>query len=389
MGVTPNTTRTRSSPFPMSPDPVQPDPSQSCVLIVDDVPANLSVLGEVLRASGYHVKVAISGAAALKIAAALPQPDLILLDVMMPDMDGYEVLRQLLSRAATRGIPVMFLTALGEPQDEERGLALGAVDYLTKPIQPSVVRARVRTQLLAKQALAWLQDQNALLEAEVSRRMRENEQVQRVTIRALAHLAETRDADTGHHIQRTQAYVRLLATAMRAHPLHAVQLTDHYIDLLERSAPLHDIGKVGIPDHVLLKAGALTPDEWAIMQTHAALGARAIERAEADIDQPLEFLALAKEIAHWHHERWDGQGYPDGLAGEAIPLSARLMAVADMYDALVSQRVYKGPMLPTLARDLIVRGSGTQFDPAVVKAFQGCFEAFLDVQQRVETHAGV
>jgi putative two-component system response regulator len=371
----------------MSPDLSLLDPAQSCILIVDDVPANLAVLGEVLRASGYHVKVAINGLAALKIAAAVPQPDLILLDVMMPDMDGYEVLRRLSSQAATQHIPVMFLTALGDPQDEERGLALGAADYLTKPIQPAVVRARVRTQLLAKQALAWLQDQNVLLEAEVSRRMRENERVQQVTIRALAHLAETRDADTGHHIQRTQAYVRLLALALRTDPQHSARLTDHYIDLLERSAPLHDIGKVGIPDHILLKPGVLLPEEWAVMQTHATLGARAIEQAEADIDQPLEFLVLAKEIAHWHHERWDGHGYPDGLAGEAIPLSARLMAVADMYDALVSRRVYKGPMAAALARDLILRGAGSQFDPAVVRAFQACFEAFVEVQQRVQAHA--
>jgi putative two-component system response regulator len=371
----------------VSPSTTLPDPSQSCVLIVDDVPANLSVLGEVLRASGYHVKVANNGASALKIADTEPRPDLILLDVMMPGMDGYEVLRRLLAGAGTQRIPVMFLTALGEPQDEERGLALGAADYLTKPIQPSVVRARVRTQLLAKQALDWLQGQNDLLEAEVSRRMRENELIQQVTIRALAHLAETRDADTGHHIQRTQAYVRLLALALRENPVHAAQLSDHYIDLLERSAPLHDIGKVGIPDHILLKAGPLSPEEWTVMQTHASLGARAIERAESDIDQPLEFLTLAKEIAHWHHERWDGHGYPDRLAGEAIPLSARLMAVADMYDALVSRRVYKGPMAPQLARDLIVRGAGSQFDPAVVEAFKGCYASFLVVQAQVDASA--
>jgi putative two-component system response regulator len=185
-----------------------------------------------------------------------------------------------------------------------------------------VVLARVRTQLQAKLARDWLHDQNAVLEAEVARRMAENELIQTVGIRALAHLAGIRDTETGNHILRTQGYVQALATRLRTHPRFA-SLTDHAIRLLARSAPLHDIGKVGIPDAILLKPGPLTSDEWTIMKTHAELGARAIEHAEQDIDQPVEFLSLAKEIAHWHHERWDGTGYPDGLVGDAIPLSAR------------------------------------------------------------------
>jgi putative two-component system response regulator len=283
---------------------------------------------------------------------------------------------------ATASIPVVFLTALGEPADEERGLALGAADYVAKPIQPAILMARVRTQLDAACARELLRNQNALLEAEVARRMAENELTQSVAIRALAHLAETRDSETGNHILRTQAYVRALALDLRSHPRHSAALTDRYVELLTRSAPLHDIGKVGIPDQILLKPGKLDAAEWAVMRTHAALGARAIERAEADAEERLDFLTLAKEIAHWHHERWDGSGYPDGLKGDAIPLSARLMALADVFDALISARVYKAPMSCEAAREIIVAGSGSHFDPDVVAAFERQFEAFRDIAAR-------
>ena len=295
------------------------------ILIIDDAPENLHVLGELLRPL-YRVLAATSGEAGLRVAGGKPKPDLILLDVMMPGMDGYAVLARLRENPATRDIPVVFLTALSSPQDEERGLKLGAADYITKPIQPAIVNARVRTQLQAKQSRDWMADQNAALEAEVARRMSENDLTQQVGIRALAHLAELRDPETGNHILRTSGYVRLLATGLQHHPKFSAALSKRQIDLLARSAPLHDIGKVGIPDHILLKPGKLTPDEWAVMQTHAKLGSDAIEQAEHDIEIPLAFLTVAKEIAHWHHEKWDGSGYPDGLAGEAIPLSARLMA---------------------------------------------------------------
>jgi putative two-component system response regulator len=183
-----------------------------------------------------------------------------------------------------------------------------------------------------------------VLESEVARRMAENELIQTVSIRALAHLAETRDPETGNHILRTQSYVRLLATLLRDHPRFAATIDDPYIKMLAHSAPLHDIGKVGIPDAVLQKPGKLTPEEWVIMKTHASLGSDAIDLAERDIDSPVEFLALAKEVARWHHERWDGRGYPDGLAEDAIPISARLMTLADVFDALISKRVYKEAM---------------------------------------------
>jgi putative two-component system response regulator len=203
-----------------------------------------------------------------------------------------------------------------------------------------------------------------------------------VTIRALAHLAETRDPETGNHILRTQGYVRRLAGELRHLPAYAEMMTDRFIELLARSAPLHDIGKVGIPDHILLKPGKLTPAEWEVMKTHASIGSDAIEKAEQDIDMPVEFLALAKQIARWHHEKWDGSGYPDGLAGEAIPVSARLMALADVFDALISARVYKAAMPPEQARDIIAAGRGKHFDPEVTDAFLAAYGDFVDIARR-------
>jgi putative two-component system response regulator len=355
--------------------------AQATILIVDDAPENLVVLSELLRPR-YRVLAATSGPACLRIASAEPRPDLILLDVMMPAMDGYAVMAQLHQQAVTRDIPVIFLTALAAPEDEERGLLLGASDYISKPIKPAVVMARVRTQLQAKLARDWLHNQNATLEAEVARRMTENDLTQRVSIRALAHLAEIRDPETGNHILRTQGYVQQLALALRQHPRFADTLTPRYIDTLSRSAPLHDIGKVGIPDHILLKPGALTPPEWEIMKTHARLGSEAIDRAEQDISTPLEFLSVAKEIAHWHHEKWDGSGYPDGLAGDAIPISARLMAVADVFDALISVRVYKVAKTYAQASEIIANGRGQHFDPDMVDAFLAGFDDFVSIARR-------
>ena len=354
--------------------------AQPTLLIVDDSPENLGVLSELLHPQ-YQVLAATSGEICLRVANSQPKPDLILLDVMMPNMDGYAVLKRLRDDANTCDIPVIFLTAMDDEANEELGLQLGAADYFTKPIKPVLLRARVRTQLEAKQARDSLKNQNAFLEAEISRRMAENDLTQQISIKALAYLAETRDPDTGNHIRRTQGYVQQLANWLRHHPRFADTMDKQYIDLLVRSAPLHDIGKVGIPDHILLKPGKLTPDEMLIMQTHAKLGSDAIEQAERGIEKSLGFLSLAKEIARWHHEKWDGSGYPDGLAGNAIPVSARLMALADVFDALISTRVYKSAMSCQEAQDIIVAGRGKHFDPDVVDAFLADFKLFVSIAQ--------
>jgi putative two-component system response regulator len=350
------------------------------VLVIDDNPENLTVVGDLL-APHYTVRIANSGVRALSLATMEPRPDLILLDVMMPAMDGYEVMRQLREHDATRHIPVILVTAMNTLDDEARGLALGAVDYITKPIHPAITLARVRAHLDLKAARDLLQYKNAYLESEVARRMGENLRIQEVSIHALARLAETRDPETGNHLLRTKEYVRLLAKRLQTYPRFAAVLDDQAIDLMARSAPLHDIGKVGIPDHVLLKPGKLTPPEWNIMMTHARLGADAIERAEHDADHQVAFLNYAKEIAHFHHEKWNGSGYPDGLAGDAIPVSARLMAIADVFDALISRRVYKEPFPFDVARDIMAKERGEQFDPDMLDCFLAGYDEFLAIAQ--------
>jgi putative two-component system response regulator len=362
--------------------------SEATILIVDDEPAILATMSKILE-SDYRVRAANYGERALQVAATEPRPDLILLDVMMPGKDGYAVLSMLRENTSTLDIPVIFVTAMEAEGDEEKGLELGAVDYITKPIKPAVLMARVRAHVTLKQARDFLNDKNVYLEAEINRRMEENQRIQNVSIRALAHLAETRDPETGDHILRTQSYIQVLAKRLQSHPRFSDTITDHYIQLLTKSAPLHDIGKVGIPDHVLLKPGKLTAEEWTIMQAHAELGARAIELAQKDVDQPVEFLNLATEIAHWHHERWDGSGYPDALKGDAIPVSARLMAVADVFDALISRRVYKPAMPFTDARDLINAGRGSQFDPDVIDAFMDEFDEFVAIAQKYQEGTSV
>lgn len=352
--------------------------AQATILIVDDEPVNLTMLAHLLRPT-YKVRAANSGESALRAAAGQPRPDLVLLDVSMPGMDGYSVLEQLRADPQTRDIPVIFVTALALPSDEERGLQLGAMDYITKPIKPPVVLARVRTQLEAKRARDWMRDQNAFLEAEVARRMAENDLTQLVSIRALAHLAEIRDNETGNHILRTQRYVYELAQRLRGHPRFEALLTDRYIGLLTRSAPLHDIGKVGVPDAILQKPGPLTPEEWDTMKKHARYGYDAIELAESDAAQPVEFLSLAKEIARWHHEKWDGSGYPDGLVGDAIPVSARIMALADVFDALITPRVYKRAMTVDEVRRIIEQGRGRHFDPDMVDLFLADYPCFVQI----------
>ena len=354
---------------------------KATILVVDDSPDEVWLMSEVLKAD-YRVKVANSGEKGLKIAMGGNPPDLILLDVMMPDIDGYEVCRQIKADPRTCDIPVIFLTSKTRMAEEKRGLDMGAVDYVTKPFSPSIVQARVKAHLRLKAAADFLRDKNGFLEREVAKRTKQATAVKDVTILAMASLAETRDLMTGNHIRRTQFYMSALATSLQAHPRFVHCLDEATITMLFKSAPLHDIGKVGIPDRILLKPGRLTPEEFEIMRTHAALGRNAIEHAERWLGTTLEFLTMAKEIAHFHHERWDGDGYPEGLSGDDIPVSARLMAVADVYDALISRRVYKDSMPHFVAVDAIIAGKGSRFDPDVVDAFLGIQEEFRAIARQ-------
>lgn len=354
---------------------------RSTVLVVDDNVDNLTLMAGLLKDT-YKVQLANNGEKALKIAQGENQPDLILLDIMMPGMSGWEVCEALKAEDRTRAIPIIFLTAMTATEDERRGLELGANDFITKPVNPPIVLARVSGQLQLKAASDFLKDQNQYLEAEVTKRGRELAAIQDVTILAMASLAETRDNDTGNHIRRTQQYIKVLAEHLKSHPNFRNFLTDRSIDMLFKSAPLHDIGKVGIPDRILLKPGRFEPHEFEIMKTHCKLGRDAIQHAEDQLGLEVEFLKYAKEIAYYHQEKWDGTGYPEGLSGEAIPISARLMAVADVYDALISRRVYKEGMPHEKAVQIIGEGRGTHFDPDITDAFLALAEQFRDVATR-------
>ena len=355
--------------------------SLASILIVDDDARERKLLETLLHAEDYSTLSVASGEDALS-AIAQWAPDLILLDIMMPGLDGYEVLRRLQQDAATATIPVIFLTAMTAAEDEKIGLDLGAVDYISKPINPAIVLARVHTQLQLKFARDLLQNQNVFLEHEVEKRTREVMAIQDVTIRAITSLAETRDNETGNHIRRTQFYVKALAEHLQTHPRFSAELTADTIQSIFKSAPLHDIGKVGIPDSILLKPGKLDFDEFEIMKTHTTLGRDAIVHAEHELGESIAFLRHAKEIALSHQEKWDGSGYPQGLVGEAIPLSARLMALADVYDALISRRVYKPPFSHEKALEIIREGRGSHFDPDIVDGFEQISEAFAQIARQ-------
>ncbi|MEW6502122.1 MAG: response regulator [Thermodesulfobacteriota bacterium] len=354
--------------------------SQCSVLLVDDTVENVDILIGVMG-DFYEMMVATDGRSALEIAQN-GAPDLILLDIMMPGMDGYEVCRRLKESESTREIPVIFLTAMAETADKTRGFRLGAVDYITKPFDVEEVRARVKTHLSLRLARQELARQNELLEERVRERTRELALTQEVTIDCLAGLAEYRDPETGGHIMRTKHYILRLAIHLRRHPRFRHLLDEATIDLLYKSAPLHDIGKVGVADNILLKPGPLTEEEFREMSRHTIYGRDAIAGAERKLGTN-SFLRIAREYAYSHHEKWDGSGYPEGLKGEEIPLAGRLMGLVDVYDALISKRVYKPPLPHEQAVRIITEGDGRtrpdNFDPDVLTAFVEVEDSFRQI----------
>ncbi len=361
-----------------------PSSPQATVLVVDDAPANLSLLAGLLNRH-YRVKLAASGAKALEIARR-DRPDLILLDVTMPEMDGYEVCRRLKADPTTAVIPVLFLTAMSQVEDETKGFEVGAADFIHKPVSPPVVQARVRTHLQIKAYQDELIDRAEWLERELARRLSQVDQLREATLHVMISFAEFRDEETGHHVKRTQEYVRTLAKYFYEQGRHLDVLTPETIDHIARSAPLHDVGKVAIPDHILLKPGKHTEEERTIMRSHAVHGWEMLRRAAERLGEDADFLTYGMQIARSHHERWDGTGYPDGLKGEQIPLAARLMAVADVYDALISRRPYKIPFSHEEAVHLIDEGVGTHFDPEVVAAFHATIDQFQSIAHTWRDH---
>lgn len=345
---------------------------QKKILVVDDIPENIHVLAGILE-DQYNVLIAASGERALKIVSMVPDIDMILLDIMMPVMDGYEVCCKLKSDEKTAGIPVIFVTALTAAENEAKGLELGAVDYITKPFNPALIKARVRNHL----ELKGYRDR---LEELVKEKTNELEITRDAMVESMGLLAENRHLETGQHIKRTMKYVRLLADKLKDVPNFKDLLSTEVIEQIEKTAPLHDIGKVGVPDSILMKPGILTNEEFKEMQRHTIIGYNALSYSDARLESNA-FLGKAREMAFSHHEKWDGTGYPRGLQGYEIPLSGRIMTVADVYDAITSPRIYKAAQSHDQAVEEIRRGSGTAFDPDIVKIFLQLEKDFYRIAQ--------
>ena len=348
------------------------DRKRAKILVIDDTKTNIEVLEGILS-SDYDVFVALDGKKGLALTQKV-KPDLILLDVMMPEMDGYETLRQMNEMKLVENTPVLFLTAKADSKSEQIGLDLGAVDYITKPFHPNLVQLRIKNQLEFKHQRDHLQEL-------VEEKTLDLRKTLKVMLTSLGALAEYRDPETGAHIKRTQVLVQMLAETLREHPRFKDAIPNNeYIDYYATAAPLHDIGKVGIPDEILRKPARLNEEEWAVMSTHAQMGYDVLVNATHELkDHPL--VRISAEIILNHHERFDGAGYPNGLKGDDIPVGARLMAVADVYDALVSKRPYKDAYPHEVAVKEILDGRGTQFDPDVVDAFMSFESKLLEIYE--------
>nr|WP_319395553.1 two-component system response regulator [uncultured Desulfobacter sp.] len=341
--------------------------SKRTILIVEDSPENIDVLAGILK-KDYRLKIATNGEKALGIVVQAGLPDLILLDIQMPGMDGYEVCHILKENPVTSKIPVIFVTALSSVQEEEKGFAAGGVDYIIKPVSPSIVRQRVKTHIA-------LYDQNRILEEKVSQRTQQLENAflrikdnSLETIHILSKAAEYRDEDTGSHIYRMSNYSAAIAEQMG--------LPEKFVESILYAAPMHDVGKIGIPDSILLKPGKLTDEEAAVMKQHTLIGARILESSKA------EFIRLGEIIALTHHEWWNGNGYPKGLKGTDIPLAGRIIAVADVFDALTTKRPYKDPFPLDVSFRIIAENRGIQFDPEVVDAFFAIKSRILKIRKQ-------
>ena len=346
------------------------------VLIVDDASANLELLTEILGQRGVESRPVLSGQLAIMAARADP-PDLILLDINMPVMNGFEVYERLKADAALKDIPVIFITAHTETVDKLRAFSMGAVDYVTKPFQAEEVSARVETHLRLRKLQLDIEEHNNHLEDLVQEKIKEISRSQMATIFALAKLAESRDSDTGQHLERVQTLSRILAGELRGLPQYASIITDQYLENLYQAAPLHDIGKVGVSDAILMKRGKLSTDEFVEMRRHTTIGAQTLAAVHAEFPGN-SFIAMGIDIAQSHHEKFNGSGYPEGLSGDAIPLSARIVAVADIYDAMRSTRPYKLAMTHDEAADFIIASGGQHLSPDIVAAFSrriGDFQA--------------
>ena len=362
-------------------------PGRGTILVVDDLPENVTLLARMLGRRGYRVRTAHSGPQALLVAAAEP-PDLILLDISMPEMDGFEVCRRLKEQPSLREVPVIFISALTETEGLVEAFHRGGVDYITKPFQIEEMEARVETHLKLRRAQAELERYNHYLEQLVDEKVKEISASQLATIFAMVKLAESRDDVTGTHIWRVREYCRSLATSLQGYSAFRPAVNGSFQRDLYNAAPLHDIGKVGITDGILLKPGRHSPQEFDVMKTHTTIGARTLLEVIEQYPRN-SLIIMGAEIAHAHHERWDGTGYPRGLSATTIPLAAQIMAVADVYDALRSKRSYKPAFDHETSVQIITEGDGRtmpeHFDPRILTVFRETAEEFAKVYDRLST----
>ena len=340
------------------------------ILIVDDIETNRIILENILQ-DKYEILQAGSGITATKMMLSDDiLPSIVLLDIMMPEMDGYEVLELMKSNPETAKIPVLFITAADSETNESKGLSLGAVDYISKPFNPEVVKVRVENHLKLRNYSEGLEE---MVKAKTAELVRTKEKI----LETMANIIEYRDMESGHHVKRTSELTKALIDYMYLHKVEGriVDGVDH--DTIIKAVPLHDIGKISIPDSILLKPGRLSHEEFEIIKTHAAIGSEIVKTMLVEDDT--QYLKYCYDICRYHHERWDGKGYPDGLSGEDIPLSARILAIVDVYDALVSTRVYKPALPHEKAIEIIAEGSGTQFDPMIIKALSEMHGKFKEI----------
>ena len=350
---------------------------RNSVLVVDDSPQNIGLVMEVLK-EHYRLIVAISGEKALQILGSGQRPDLILLDVMMPRMDGYEVISILKKDKRFSAIPVIFLTASGDFSDQKKGLDMGAVDYVTKPFNPALLLARVNNHVMLKAAMDDMRQRATVLEDQIQQQTNDIEAVQEAVLVSLASLAECHSHEKSGHINRTKHMIVQLARTLRKKYPKYGHLPDDYSRKLFLCAQLHDIGMLGVPDRIILKKEPLTGEEIKEIRKHSYMGAKALLHADRVLKVNLDFIGLARELCLNHHERWDGKGYPAGLAGEKIPLAGRLMHIVDTYEALTSERAYRAPMTHRDAVSIIRDGRGSAFDPDIC-------DAFLSIDPQIES----
>lgn len=350
-----------------------PQATKARIMVVDDSPAMRAYLEQMLEQNGSEVLAVASGAVALGLAEE-NAPDLILLDVNMPDMDGFQVCERLKENPRLKEIPVIFMSSINATDAKLKAFQAGGVDYITKPFHIEEIQARVGVHLNLRSLQQMLEFQRLM-----ERKVRELSEAQQATIFAIAKLAEQRDEDTGAHLERVQEYCRLLAEQLGKDSPYAAHITPEFVECIQHASPLHDIGKVAIPDSILLKPNKLTPAEFEVMKTHTVIGGENMQLVYNHYSGNT-FIGMGIEIALYHHERWDGTGYPDGLAGRNIPLSARIMALADFYDALRSDRCYRKGLAHEDVKRMILEGEGTHFDPVLVRSFLDLEEQFRHVQ---------